>query len=262
MTSLKNTVAALQSDLKTRGWYSGSIDGVFGNGTKSAVKAYQRHVGVSATGVAGPKTMEKLYGYAMGGSDSSDNSSNSENKRYKIWIDSLFQDGDDSRIWYDHVKKVYKTVESSGCAGVAVAMAVNALQNKVRCTGKSVMDWYVDHGYYYGQGTVHEGLLKFPRSLGLNTTYCNTASKLIDHLKKDRLAVVLVRDMTGEKLFNSSATTGHYVLVSGYRVKDGADQVFINNPLRSKDSRWFDLDDLMDNTVFRAGFEPIVVIYK
>lgn len=256
MTSLKNTVAALQSDLKTRGWYTGSIDGVFGNGTKSAVKSYQSDVGISATGVAGPTTMEKLYGYALGGSDAITDES------YKIWIDSLFQDGDHSRIWYDQVNREYKTVESSGCAGVAEAMAVNALQSKVRYTGKGVMEWFVDHGYYYGQGTVHEGLLRFPRSIGLNSTYCSKESKLIEHLKKGRLAVVLVRDMTGEDLFNNSATVGHYVLVSGYRVKDGADQVFVNNPLSYKASRWFDLEDLMDNTVFRAGFEPMIVIYK
>ena len=256
MTSLKNTIVALQSDLKTKGWYSGTVDGVFGNGTKSAVKAYQSYMGISATGVAGPKTMEKLYGYALGGSDAV------SDKSYKIWIDSMYQDGDNSRIWYDPANREYKTVETSGCAGVAEAMAVNALQNKVRYTGKRVMDWFVDHGYYYGQGTVHEGLLKFPRSAGLNTTYCNKESKLIEHLKKGRLAVILIRDITGEDLFNNSATTGHYVLVSGYRVKNGVDQVFVNNPLRNKSSRWFDLDDLMDNTVFRSGFEPMIIIYK
>ena len=256
MTSLKNAVVTLQCDLMRKGWYSGSVDGVFGSGTKSAVKAYQNHVGVPATGVAGPKTMEKLCGYALGGSDAV------SDKSYKIWIDSMYQDGDTSKIWYDKANKVYKTVETSGCAGVAEAMAVNALQSKVRYTGKSVMDWFVDCGYYYGQGTMHEGLLKFPRSAGLNTTYCNKESKLIEHLKKGRLAVVLVRDLTGEDLFNNSSTTGHYVLVSGYRVKNGVDQVFINNPLSYKPSRWFDMDDLMDNTVFRAGLEPIIVIYK
>lgn len=261
MTSLKNTVAALQSDLKSKGWYTGSIDGVFGSGTKAAVKAYQSYVGVSATGVAGPKTMAKLYGYSLGGSDSGDTGAGTD-KSYKIWIDSLFQDGDYSRIWYDKANDVYKTVETSGCAGVAVAMAVNALQSKVRCTGKSVMDWFVDHGYYYGQGTVHEGLLRFPQSQGLNSTYCNSGKKLIEHLKRSRLAVVLVRDITGEDLFNSSSTTGHYVLVSGYRVKDCVDQVFVNNPLSNKSSRWFDLDDLLDNTVFRADFAPIIVIYQ
>lgn len=256
MTSLKNSISALQSDLARKGWYSGTIDGVYGSGTRSAVKEYQRYVGVSATGVAGPRTMRKLYGYSLGGSDGT------EEKTYKVWIDPLYQDGDNSRIWYDSEKKKYRTVHTSGCAGVAMAMALNALKNTDRYTGKSVMLWYVEHDYYYGQGTEHEGLLKYPRTLGLNTTYCGRASTLIEHLKKGRLALVLIRDITGEALFTYSGGGGHYVLVSGYRVKDGVDQVFVNNPLSYKSSRWFDLEDLMNNAIFRSDFDPIVVIYK
>lgn len=256
MTSLRNCISTLQSDLSRKGWYSSSIDGIYGNGTRSAVKSYQQYMGVNITGVAGPKTMQKLYGYSMGGSDGG------EEKTYKTWIDPLYQTGDDSRIWFDSKKNKWKTVESSGCAGVSVAMAVNALKNTNRHTGKSVMDWYVEHKYYYGQGTEHEGLLEYPRTLGLKTTYCGKASNLIEHLKKDRLAVILIRDITGEAMFVNSGSDGHYVLVSGYRMKNGVDQIFVNNPLSYKASRWYDLDDLMDNTIFRANFEPMVIIYK
>ena len=209
-----------------------------------------------ATGIATGKTMKKLYGYSLGGSD------NGDSKTYKIWIDPLYQTGDTTKIWYDSKKKIWKTVESSGCAGVAVAMAMNALKNTDRYTGKTVMDWYVDHGYYYGQGTVHEGLLVYPRKMDLKTTYCDKASTLIEHLKNGRLAVILIRDITGKETFIHSESSGHYVLVSGYRLKGGVDQVFVNNPVRSKESRWYDLDVLMKNTSFRAGFSPMVIIYK
>ena len=256
MTSLRNSITTLQSDLARKGWYSSAIDGVYGNGTRSAVKTYQQYVGVSSTGIAGPKTMKKLYGYSLGGSDGGNS------KTYKIWIDSLYQTGDGARIWFDSQKNKWKTVESSGCAGVAVAMAVNALNNTNRHTGKSVMDWYVDHGYYYGQGTVHEGLLLFPREWNLKTKYCNEPSDLIEHLKNGRLAVVLLRDITKKETFVGSDSSGHYVLVSGYRLKDGVDQVFVNNPLRNKENGWCDLDVLMSNTSFRAGFSPMVIIYK
>ena len=84
----------------------------------------------------------------------------------------------------------------------------------------------------------------------------------VEHLKKNRLALVLLRDRTGEAIFVGSESTGHYVLVSGYRVKDGEEQVYINNPLRDKRTGWFDLDDLMDNTNFRDGFSSIVIVYK
>lgn len=256
MTSIRGTVVALQSDLMRKGWYSGSIDGVFGSGTKSAVRAYQSHVGVAVTGVAGPKTMEKLYGYAMGGNDSN------EDKSYKVWIDPLFQNGDFTKIYYDYVKKEYKTIDSSGCAGVAMAMAVNALLETNRHTPAKVMEWYIDHNYYYGHGTEHEGVLKYPRAQGLNSTYCSKSSELIAHLKKGRLAVVLIKDITGEALFTYRGGGGHYIVVSGYREKDGVDQIFVNNPLSYKSSRWFDLTDLTRNWIHRSDLQPCVIIYK
>ena len=256
MTALKNAVTALQSDLSRRGFYSGTVDSSFGNGTKSAVKAYQRYVGLEQTGIAGPKTMQKLYGYSLGGSDSG------VTKTYKIWIDSIYQDGDLSRIWYDRTDRVYRTVESSGCAGVALAMALNALKETSRYTGKSVMLWFVDHGYYYGRGTEHEGILAYPRVLGLNSTYCSRTDTLIQHLKKGRLAVVLIRDVTGNATFTYSGGGGHYVLVSGYREKDGVDQVFVNNPLSYKSSGWFDVKVLKRNWIHRSDLDPCVIIYK
>ena len=258
MTALKNAVTALQSDLARRGFYSGTVDSSFGKGTRSAVKAYQKHVGLDQTGIAGEKTMEKLYGYSLGGSDGG----NGDHDSWKIRISPLYQDGDGSKIWYDSGKKSYKTVASSGCAGVSMAMALNALKDTDRYTGKSVMLWFVEHGYYYGKGTEHEGLLEYPRALGLRTTYCSKTSTLIDHLKKDRLAVVLIKDKTGKATFTYSGGGGHYVLVSGYREKDGVDQVFVNNPLSYKASRWYDLKDLKNNWIHRSDLQPCVIIYK
>ena len=254
MTALKNVVMTLQSDLARRGFYSGTVDSSFGKGTRSAVKAYQKHVGLDQTGIAGSGTMEKLYGYSLGGSDGE--------KSYKVWIDPLYQNGDDTPIWYDSEKGIYKTVDSSGCAGVSLAMALNALKDTDRYTGKSVMLWFVEHRFYFGRGTKHEGLLEYPRELGLKATYCSNSSTLINHLKKDRLAVVLIKDKTGKATFTYSGGGGHYVLVSGYREKDGVDQVFVNNPLSYKASRWYDLKDLKNNWIHRSDLQPCVIIYK
>jgi hypothetical protein len=140
-------------------------------------------------------------------------------------------------------------------------MAVNGLLNTSRHTGQSVMQWYADNGYYKGNGTYHNGVLLFPRTLDLNTTFCSKEDKLVEHLKKDRLAVVLIKDRTGQELFTYHESNGHYILLSGYRVKDGVDQVYVNNPLSWKDSKWFDLDDVMANAITRTGFQAFVVIY-
>ena len=60
-------VKTLQTALKDLGLYKGKIDGIFGNGTRNAVKAYQRKNGLKADGVAGPKTLGKLYAKAEDG---------------------------------------------------------------------------------------------------------------------------------------------------------------------------------------------------
>lgn len=53
-------VRQIQSKLKSWGFYSGSIDGVYGSQTVEAVKAFQKKNGLTADGVAGEKTLSTL----------------------------------------------------------------------------------------------------------------------------------------------------------------------------------------------------------
>lgn len=257
MISIKNTIVTLQSDLTRKGYDCGGCDSVYGGGMKAAVKAYQRDMGISVTGVAGPRTMQKLYGYSLGGTDSLED----EDGVVKTWIDSLYQDGDYRKISYVDGTRGTTTVHKSGCAGVATAMALNALLDTNEYTGQNVMQWFADHRYYWGKGTKQSGIVAYAKSLGLNAKYCDTASSLIAHLKKDRLAIAIIKDLTGEALFTYSGGGGHYILLSGYRERDGVDQVFVNNPLSYKASKWYDIDDLMDNVLTdRFGYENSFVI--
>lgn len=258
MVSIKNTVVTLQSDLSRKGYSTKGIDGIFGGGSKSAVKAYQRAAGLEATGIAGSKTMKKLYGLALGGTQSSD----ANVKTWQTTVKPLYQDKDYSKFWYNGGAN-WKTVKTSGCAGVSVAMAVNALLDTNKHTGQSVMQWYADRGYYKGHGTFHSGVQNFPKSFGLKTTTTAKEKTVIDGLKKDRVAVVLIKDKTGEELFTYHESTGHYILLSGYRCLDGVDQVYVNNPLSYKKTGWFDMDDVMKNAIIRDGLkEPFVIIYR
>ena len=59
-------VTRVQKKLKELGYYSGAADGIYGNATKAAVKAFQKNCGITADGVAGPKTL--LYLGLGGGS--------------------------------------------------------------------------------------------------------------------------------------------------------------------------------------------------
>ena len=55
-------VTMLQKELQARGYDPNGVDGVFGNGTKIAVIAFQKAVGLSADGVVGLNTLHALQG--------------------------------------------------------------------------------------------------------------------------------------------------------------------------------------------------------
>ena len=53
-------VAALQVALRAKGVYGGTVDGVWGAQTASAVMRFQRRTGLTVDGVVGPKTRRRL----------------------------------------------------------------------------------------------------------------------------------------------------------------------------------------------------------
>ena len=67
-------VRTLQENLRSLGYYSGSIDGDYGSGTTAAVTAFQQANGLTADGVAGKRTLNAIYAAVNGGSSSSGSS--------------------------------------------------------------------------------------------------------------------------------------------------------------------------------------------
>lgn len=53
-------IKAVQTRLKNLGYYKKAVDGVFGSGTRSAVKAFQKDYGLKADGIVGPATEKAL----------------------------------------------------------------------------------------------------------------------------------------------------------------------------------------------------------
>ncbi len=70
-------VKTLQTKLKNWGYYTGSVDGIFGAKTKEAVKYFQRKNNLTADGVVGKKTLAAL-GMSASGSGSGSSSSYSD----------------------------------------------------------------------------------------------------------------------------------------------------------------------------------------
>lgn len=55
-TEVKN----IQTRLRDWGYYTGSIDGIYGTQTRNAVKLFQQKNGLTADGIAGPATLAKI----------------------------------------------------------------------------------------------------------------------------------------------------------------------------------------------------------
>ena len=51
-------VRRIQTKLRSLGFYDGAVDGIYGAGTQKAVKAFQKSCGITADGIAGPKTLK------------------------------------------------------------------------------------------------------------------------------------------------------------------------------------------------------------
>jgi peptidoglycan hydrolase-like protein with peptidoglycan-binding domain len=57
---------AIQGRLKVDGYYPGKIDGIIGDSTKSAIRAFQAERGLPTTGHVGPRTYRALFGRSRG----------------------------------------------------------------------------------------------------------------------------------------------------------------------------------------------------
>lgn len=77
MGSRGTEVRNIQQRLKSWGYYKGSVDGIYGTKTRSAVISFQKKHNITADGICGVKTLE-LIGLPTG----IDNSSSSSNSNY------------------------------------------------------------------------------------------------------------------------------------------------------------------------------------
>ena len=75
MGSRGDEVRRIQQKLKSMGYYTGSVDGIYGSQTQNAVRKFQRDNGLTVDGIAGPKTLSYL-GITSGGSGSGQYNSN------------------------------------------------------------------------------------------------------------------------------------------------------------------------------------------
>lgn len=74
-------VRKIQKKLKELGYYTGAVDGIYGSATQKAVKSFQKNCGITADGIAGPKTLKFL---GLGSSSSSSSSGQYSNNDVEL----------------------------------------------------------------------------------------------------------------------------------------------------------------------------------
>jgi len=143
-------VRALQKNLKTLGYYTGSVDGDYGAGTVAAVTAFQAANGLTADGIAGNGTQNAILIALGGGSGSGAGTSSGNN-------------GSSSPVTYGSTatSNGYSTISASNGSSANVSAVQSALSAKGYYSGSLDGD--------FGSGT-QSAVESFQRAQGLRVT--------------------------------------------------------------------------------------------
>lgn len=188
LNSKGDSVAQLQTNLATLGYYYADITGSFGSKTEAAVKAFQKAKGLTADGIAGKKTLDAIAA-ALGGSAASGSSSSASGMRLGSTGSSVtalqtdlttlgFYYGDITGRFGSLTEKAVKAFQKSrGMTqdGIAGSRTVAAIENAIKNSGgvsagtssvgsslregdsgSAVLEMQTmlkDLGYYYGELT-------------------------------------------------------------------------------------------------------------
>ena len=133
-------VKVVQSRLKELGYYTNSIDGIYGTGTVAAVTTFQAANGLTADGKAGSKTYAVLFSDSAVGADGQDNSGSGEAEEDSSgtvvdgWLVPertlrLYDNGDDVLSVQQRLQELkYFSGFVDGKYGTGTATAVSAFQ--------------------------------------------------------------------------------------------------------------------------------------
>lgn len=137
-------VIAVQQKLKELGFYSGSVDGVYGTGSIAAVKKFQQQNGLTADGLVGSRTYAALMSASTGsssnsGSDNSSSSSDSTSGQdYAEGTLSYGSSGTEVKKMQQALKALGYNVSADGSYGALTQMAITQFQKHNGLTADGV----------------------------------------------------------------------------------------------------------------------------
>ena len=135
-------VISVQQKLKELGFYTGSVDGVYGTGSMAAVKAFQRQNGLTADGLVGSRTYTVLMSATSGSTSNSgsgnSSSDSSSDQTYAEGTLSYGSTGSEVKKMQQALKALGYNVSADGSYGALTQMAVTQFQKRNGLTADGV----------------------------------------------------------------------------------------------------------------------------
>lgn len=134
-------VTRLQNALKSMGYYKIAVDGIYGKGTVAAVKAFQSAKSLTVDGVAGPKTLTKLYESTGSGSQTQSTPQPQTGSSSQYATLSSGSKGNAVSTLQKKLKALgYYTMSVDGAYGKGTTAAVKAFQSAEGLTVTGIAD--------------------------------------------------------------------------------------------------------------------------
>lgn len=155
-------VVKVQNRLKELGYYDKSVDGVYGLGSMAAVQAFQEKNGLTADGLAGSKTFEKLFSssaIAAGSGSSSSSGSTSGSSSSSTTYPRLDEgsEGEEVRAMQRALKSLNYPLEVDGSFGPTTKAAVKLFQGANGLTADGVAGQATLSLLYSGNAKAYSG---------------------------------------------------------------------------------------------------------
>ncbi len=163
-----------------------------------------------------------------------DNSITASAADVQLKVFSLFQN--DAKDDHCYLKNSFK---KGGCGPTSFAMVYRYYRGKYLDL-YGLFDEMVKTGQKTKDGTSREGITERAAQYNIGVRWTRNCEDAIDAIKNGNPVIFNLKD-DGSNDFTPIGSDGHYVVLSGYRIKNGNEQFFVDNP-------W------MDNNTVKSGW--------
>lgn len=137
---------------------------------------------------------------------------------------------------------------NAGCGPTSLADLIASNPKHKKVTPKTLRKWLLDHGYVsYGNGTYWNGITAALKAYGFTVKECNISDFFAECKKGHCLADFLF--VGGSRGGVTWTSGGHYVSVSGYKVKNGKHYLYMNDPGPRKHNGWYCYETTMKGLI-------------